>query len=342
MDFPSWIEGALRTLADPLFQLLDQRNLFSYLGAAAFIFLAAVAIRLRRPRSRFRPRAYWRLLTRRTIWGHRSARLDYKLYLVNLPLMTLVLATLIVGSAFWSELFGDGLGRLFGPPAVTEGTNWAIVAGIAAVQLLALDLGYWIAHRWMHSSEILWQFHKLHHSAEVMTPATEYRQHPVELILFGTIIAPVTGLSFALVTHWFGTGAAQMGIYWYNAFTFLHIMTFHHLRHSHINMPFTGVLGVIFHSPAHHQLHHSSDPAHFNRNLGYALSIWDWAAGTLHMPRRGQRLTLGIGPEGAAHDSVASALRTPFRDARAVIARRHGRAEEERRPALPQVKLTEP
>lgn len=324
MEFISWVEVAFRTLTDPLFQLLDQRSLLSYLGAAIFIFLAAVGIRMSRPRSRFRLRSYWRLLTRRTVWGHRSARLDYKLYLLNLPLMTFVLSWLVVGSAFWAEVFAEGLSSLLGPAAVTEGIDWAVVAGITVVQLLALDLGYWIAHRWMHGSEILWQFHKVHHSAEVMTPATEYRQHPVELVLFGAIIAPVTGLSFALVTHWFGTGAAQMGIYWFNVVTLVHIMTFHHLRHSHINMPFTGVLGVIFHSPAHHHLHHSSDPAHFNRNMGYALSVWDWAAGTLQMPRRGQRVTLGIGAEGAKHDSVAGTFRTPFLEARAVIARRHG------------------
>jgi sterol desaturase/sphingolipid hydroxylase (fatty acid hydroxylase superfamily) len=324
MEFLSRVGDAFRTLIDPLFQLLDQRNLFSYLGAAVFIFLAAVAIRLRRPHSGFRLRAFWRLLTKRTVWGHRSSRLDYKLYLVNLPLMVFVLGAFVVGSAFWADVFAGGLARLLGPAAVTEGTNWAIVGGIAIVQLLALDLGYWIAHAWMHRSEILWQFHKVHHSAEVMTPATEYRQHPVELILFGLVVAPVTGLSFALVTHWFGTGAAQMGIYWFNVITLVHIMTFHHVRHSHISMPFTGVLGVILHSPAHHHLHHSSDPAHFNRNMGYALSIWDWAAGTLQMPRRGQRLQLGIGAEGEAHDSVRSAFLRPFREAKAVMARRHG------------------
>lgn len=340
MDLFVWIGKALRSLTDPWFQLLDQRNLLSYLGAAIFIFLAALAIRFRRPRARFRLRALWRLIAKRSVWGHKSARLDYKLYLVNLPLMVFVLGLFVVGSAFWADLFGDGLSQLFGPAAVTQGTDWIVVAVIALVQILALDLGYWLSHRWMHGSEILWQFHKVHHSAEVMTPATEYRQHPLELILFGTIIAPITGLSFALVTHGFGTGAAQTGIYWFNVVTLVHIMTFHHLRHSHINMPFTGWLGFLFHSPAHHHLHHSRDPAHFNRNLGYALSIWDWAAGTLVMPRRGQRLTLGVAGEGAAHDSVRSAFVAPFRDAQAVLARRHKRGDTAT-PPLPAT-LTDP
>ncbi len=40
------------------------------------------------------------------------------------------------------------------------------------------------------------------------------------------------------------------------------------LQHSEIWIPFTGVWGRLFMSPAHHQLHHSADPAHFNCNMG--------------------------------------------------------------------------
>jgi sterol desaturase/sphingolipid hydroxylase (fatty acid hydroxylase superfamily) len=322
MDLGSLLGNAAHALTSPFVEIFDQRNLFSYLGAAVFIFLAAITIRFRRTGSQFRLRAFWRLLAKRTVWRHRSALLDYKLYLINMPLMAFVLGYFIVGGAFWSDVFGDTLVQLFGPPAVTTGTNWAIVVGIALVQLLALDLGYWLGHAAMHRSEILWQFHKLHHSAEVMTPATEYRQHPVELILIPTVVSLVTAFSFALVTHWFGTGAASMGIVGFNMIAVIHILTFHHVRHSHINIPFTGVMGVIFHSPAHHQLHHSSDPAHFNCNMGYVLSVWDWAAGTLRMPRRGSRVALGLGAEGAEHESVKTALWVPFRDAHAVITRK--------------------
>jgi sterol desaturase/sphingolipid hydroxylase (fatty acid hydroxylase superfamily) len=322
MSLGAWLADAAQTLTSPLVQILDQRNVFSYIGAAIFIFVAAITIRFRRRHHEFRLRAFWRLLTKQTIWRHKSSLLDYKLYLVNMPLLAFVLGWFIIGGAFWSGVFGDLLTRAFGPAAETVGTNWGIIAGITLFQLLAFDLGYWLGHAWMHRSEILWQFHKLHHSAEVMTPATEYRQHPVELILIPTVIALVTGCSFALVTHWFGTGAATLGVYGFNMIAVVHVLTFHHVRHSHIRIPFTGAMGVIFHSPAHHHLHHSNDPKHFNCNMGYVLSVWDWAAGTLHMPRRGERLTLGIGAEGAEHASVKSAFWVPFRDAGAVIARK--------------------
>lgn len=322
METWSWLAGTWEALTSPFFHLLDQRNLYSYAGAAIFVFLAAIAIRFRRGRREFRLRAFWRLLTKRSIWRHRSSKLDYKLYLINLPIVAFVLAYLIFGSAFWSGVFGNGLTALFGAPTDASGAHWGVVALVGLLLLLAFDFGYWLGHYWMHRSAILWQFHKLHHSAEVMTPATEYRQHPVELLLIPTVVAMIVGLTLALTTRWFGSEAATLGGYGFNIIAVVHMLTFHHVRHSHIAMPFTGAMGVIFHSPAHHHLHHSSDPAHFNCNMGYMLSLWDWAAGTLRMPSRGMRLTLGIGAEGSGHATVRGAMWTPFRDAWEVVSQR--------------------
>jgi hypothetical protein len=54
-------------------------------------------------------------------------------------------------------------------------------------------------------------------------------------------------------------------------------------------------------SPAHHQLHHSADPAHFNCNLGASLAIWEWLVGSLRMPTvEPPRLAFGV--SGHAHD----------------------------------------
>ncbi len=319
-------------MMSPLTDILDQRSIFSYLGAIFFVFLFIVIVRLRRPHKEIRGRALWRLLTKRSVWLHRSALLDYKLYLFNLPLMAFVLGFFIVSSSFWSNLFTSGLTSLFGPAATTTSTHWGIIAMLAVVQVLALDFGYWLGHAAMHKSPILWQFHKLHHSAEVMTPATEFRQHPVELILMPCVIGVTTGFSYAVTTHWFGTGAVAMGTVGYNIILCVHMLTFHHVRHSHINIPFTGVMGLILHSPAHHQIHHSDNPKHFDRNMGYMLSIWDWLAGTLHMPQPGERVVLGVGHEGEEHDSVANAIWVPFRDAGMLIRKKSLRIWRRVRP----------
>lgn len=309
-------------LVGPFTDLLDQRNLLSYAGAVVFVFLAVLALRLLQPRRQLRLKAVWRLLFRKSVWLHPSALLDYKLYLLNLPVLAFILGFFLIGSAFWAGSAGQGLASLFGPPPVATATHWGIIATVAAIQFLAFDFGYWLGHAAQHRSAVLWEFHKVHHSALVMTPATEYRQHPVELVLMPSVIGLVTGLAYAVTTQLLGSGAPGLGHFGFNLIILAHLLTFHHLRHSHINMAFTGVFGRLLHSPGHHLIHHSADPAHFDRNMGYILSIWDWLAGTLVVPKRGERLTLGIGAEGLTHDSVAKAMWLPVRGAWRLIARR--------------------
>jgi sterol desaturase/sphingolipid hydroxylase (fatty acid hydroxylase superfamily) len=83
----------------------------------------------------------------------------------------------------------------------------------------------------------------------------------------------------------------------------------------------TGRLGRLVHSPAHHQLHHSTDPRHFDRNFGYALSLWDWAFGTLCLPERRGRVRLGVAGE-APYAGVTDALVRPMLGAaRTLVAR---------------------
>jgi len=68
----------------------------------------------------------------------------------------------------------------------------------------------------------------------------------------------------------------------------------------------------VLQSPAHHQIHHSTDPAHFNRNLGSFLAIWDWMFGTLYMPgRTRQKLDFGVEPKGQEAHTVRGGLIAP-------------------------------
>ena len=45
------------------------------------------------------------------------------------------------------------------------------------------------------------------------------------------------------------------------------------MRHAHVWIPLAGLTGHIFHSPAHHHIHHSDSPEHYDRNMGFALSL---------------------------------------------------------------------
>lgn len=309
------VRHAIATLLAPHLDLLSQRNPLTYLAAGAFVLVVAFGLR----RRRFRLYAVLRLLSRRSVWLHRSSLLDYRMYAVNMVLLAFVASYFIVGSQVWSGVAAHALTSLFGAPAAPSTGHWGAVVVTAALLLVATDLGYWLAHVAMHRNQLLWEFHKVHHSAAVMTPATEFRQHPVELIWFPTVMGVTTGLTYAVIAQ-FWAGAQVLGHAGYAAVLTAHLFTFHHLRHSHIAMIFPDWLGRLLHSPAHHIIHHSDHPAHFDRNMGYLLSVWDWAAGTLYLPRRGERVTLGIGPEGAEHDTVAHCFGRPFRNAARLIA----------------------
>src|SRR5262245_13168877 len=86
-----------------------------------------------------------------------------------------------------------------------------------------------------------------------------------------------------------------------------------HLQHSHVWIATTGVLGRVILSPAHHQIHHSDNPLHFDKNFGACLSLWDWLFGTLHMPtRQREKLNFGIGVRANAHHTAVGSLLVPF------------------------------
>lgn len=308
------IGKALVHPAKRLFDVSDPLSL--YWLAASLVFLLIMIVLARAQRRRLVPlRRILRFALPMRILRHRSSILDYKLFVFNSVVMFALFGFFVLAAPQWQALTSHALVAVFGPPAVAEGASWGVFVLTTALQILALDFGYWIAHLWFHQSPVMWEFHKVHHSAEVMTPATEWRQHPVELIAFPIVYGLTSGVTYAVVVHIFGAEAQQLGLTGQNMILIAHLATFHHLRHSHVHMPFTGLWGRLLHSPAHHQIHHSANEAHFGKNLGFLFSIWDWMFGTLHMPRRGERLVLGIGPEGDSHTTVRHVMLDPFRRA---------------------------
>src|SRR6185437_16710883 len=177
---------------------------------------------------------------------------------------------LALGAFFWRDRVLAGLTGAFGahgPLGVPAGV--ALLVSTLA-ELLAYEFAYWGAHYAFHRIPALWEFHKVHHSAEVMTTLTEMRQHPVEIIFFMNAISLATGVIFGVMTYAFGPGVRPFTLLNGNIVTMAFLLTYGHLRHTHMWIAFTGVAGRILQSPAHHQLHHSANPIHFDKNLGFA------------------------------------------------------------------------
>ena len=116
-------------------------------------------------------------------------------------------AWLVVGSFFWRDRMIGALTAIARRPRparrpAAAGAAGRDARGIARVRIRLLGL----ALRCSIAFPALWEFHKVHHSAEVMTTFTEMRQHPVEIIFFMNVIALCTGLTFGLMTYLFGPG----------------------------------------------------------------------------------------------------------------------------------------
>ena len=60
---------------------------------------------------------------------------------------------------------------------------------ITVMLFLAYELGCWFSHWLSHKAPLLWEFHKVHQNAEVLTPLTNFHVHPVYTWVFTNILA---------------------------------------------------------------------------------------------------------------------------------------------------------
>ncbi|MEO7566279.1 MAG: sterol desaturase family protein [Aestuariivirga sp.] len=299
-------------VAFPLYYLMQQGSQYylpTYLGAA---LTAIVLYLVLNRRSHISLKGAVQLVMPRKLFRHASTKLDAKLFFVGV--YYLLLQVLLVGGTTILTVNGTvaALESIFGPQHVASGPSWLISGATMVLVFLAVELGYWFSHFLMHKIPALWEFHKVHHSAEVLTPLTEWRQHPIELALFPVLMFGASCLVQGPMVWYFGEGAQVVNPVSANYISMAFWYTILHLRHSELPFYATGVLGKIIQAPAHHQVHHSTNPAHFDKNLGYCLSVWDWAFGTLYVPKPGEKFNYGLGHQDDALETVVGSLLTPI------------------------------
>mgnify|MGYP000055838787 CR=1 FL=1 len=284
-----------KMLWHPIALLLDptyQTFWFTYVCTA--LFVVCVYFWKRRGKSTHF-RSLIQYLFPRKLFLHPSTLLDLKLYIAGTFFIFLQASILTSFSLIINDTLEAGLIYVSGTPEgfyKTVPVWYKIFFPVAFI--LLLELGYWFTHYIMHKVPFLWEYHKVHHSAVIMTPLTELRQHPLELFLFPFFIALATAPLYAFTFWLFGE---SINLYYFWSFPFFLMVTFStigHLRHSHVNIGANRFWAHIIQTPAHHHIHHSADSKHFDTNLGFCLSVWDWAFGTLCIPKKGQRITFGI------------------------------------------------
>ena len=258
----------------------------------------------------------------RAIWFSASARGDYKILLLNQAIMMGVMPRIVSKLALATLLFEalhvwfDGRTSL-----VPEAPGWVIAAIFTTSLFLLDDLAKYLVHRALHRWPALWYFHKVHHTAETLTPLTVYRTHPVEGVIFALRSVVVQAVMVAAFIFFFGDRAELVTLLSVNAFLFLFNATGANLRHSHVWISYGRWIERVLISPAQHQIHHSIEPQHHDRNFGAVLAVWDWIGGSLCLTQKGEPVRFGVGGDSAPSHDLKTLYWEPCVDAAACILR---------------------
>ena len=211
------------------------------------------------------------------------------------------------------------LDAMLGASVAGQSPHAAVIRTIRViVVLLSVDFATYCYHNIMHRVPWLWEFHKIHHSAAVLTPLTSQRVHICEHVLRSAAVTVVLGTALGFASRLSGKSAADvaLGLSIYS-YLFVYVLL---LNHSHIWWSW-GKAEYVLNSPAMHAIHHSRDPKHFNKNLGNLLSIWDLAFGTFHKTtKKPEQIEFGV-DDGFAWGS-ASQLHLFARPFIAILQRR--------------------
>lgn len=269
--------------------------------------------RRRRKGRRIRPRTILRALFPNSILKSRSNWADIGYVYFYVFVFGLLLGWAVLSYQFLTNAIIDGLVAAFGQPGKSDLPEWVSRSFVTLILFLAYELGYWLNHYLSHRIPFLWEFHKVHHSATVLTPLTVFRVHPVYMWIFLNILAAAAAIGNGLANYLFGNTAYQYALSDTNIILIVFIHAWGHLQHSQVWISFTGAAGRLLLSPAHHQVHHSSDPIHFNRNFGSVLAVWDWIFGTLYVPKQAREaLSFGVEPDRPYAHTIRGELLAPF------------------------------
>ena len=295
-------------------------TIFGYEGrltlAQLLLALATAFIAYRiyvRPEGRVSIREFLRYAVPSSIYRHASTRVDLKIYLFNSIVSPTRIVLRGVGPAVVGGALAHGLRAVLGEPAGVLPATTASIVGLGVLTFVVYDLSTYITHRLSHEVPLLWAFHRVHHSAEVLNPFTLMRKHPVyDLVGDCLDLVIVGGLSGAILYFWPPEiGMATTAVVGTCNAAFSCIAA--NLRHSHVWMSFGPVVSRVLVSPAMHQIHHSRAERHWNRNYGEVFSVWDHLFGSVYVPREREDLVFGLpGAEAQLHPTWWRAMVEPF------------------------------
>jgi sterol desaturase/sphingolipid hydroxylase (fatty acid hydroxylase superfamily) len=281
---------------------------------------------------------FFRWLAPSEIYLHPSHMVDIKLLVLGQALTVLGMFNTVVIRTAAIVLTMTAIGGATGLTMHDHEWSWAQILFATLLFALVTDFcTYWV-HRIHHEYPVLWPFHSVHHSAEVMTPVTVYRKHPIYDLISDGVTAVVTGVAAGIVLLMFSRNVNILSIGGANVIFVAFNVIGANFRHSHLWISYGKALEHVFISPAQHQIHHSRAVIHHDKNYGEVFAIWDWMFGTLYVPEGREEIEFGLAdrdgvPIPQAHGSLRAALLVPVRESWKTLRQRLRPAEDRARTA---------
>ena len=246
-------------------------------------------------------------------WFSKSALVDYYFIFFNSYLKLILIAPFLISGLHLAYNTNEYLMETLGYRTFNLSFTETLIYYTITLTIVG-DFATYIVHYLMHRIRFLWEFHKVHHSATVLNPITQYRIHPVELLINNIRGILVFGLTMGVFDYLSAGAVEKFTFLGVNALSFLFLFWGANLRHSHVKLTYFNWLEYILISPFQHQIHHSTNPAHHNKNMGSKFAIWDWLFGTLIKSKEVNDLEFGLADGDLAGNSFFQNLFMPFKN----------------------------
>lgn len=226
---------------------------------------------------------------------HPSARADVLFWITKRLIMPFLF---IPAGVTFVTLMGYATNKVVGgllgihEPLIGGPAGPVTIVIFTVTMLLAYDISYYLYHSAQHRFPFLWELHKVHHSAEVLVGITKDRVHPLDDLMNRAWDGVVAGFFFGLWTL-IALDPVEVTVFGINVYLVRNILMVDFVRHTHFKISF-GPLNHIILCPHWHQLHHSVDPRHYDKNFGLLFSFWDRLFGTLSVPKPQEDFKFGL------------------------------------------------
>ena len=274
---------------------VTQRLYWPYLISSLAVAFVAFLVWRRRRGAGGGLRDFLRFVFPPEIWKHRSTWVDVRYFVPHQMVRIWIYVNMVLFlSVPFTRWTASGLEALGPAPEASEPTL-GIALAYTFASMVVVDFFSYLVHWAQHKVPLLWRFHAVHHSAEVLNPLSNYREHPVDNFVYAVFVALGVGLVGGVFTRISGTTPTDLQILGVNGLVFFFNVFGYHLRHSHIWVRWPGKWAYVFGCPAHHQIHHSCLPEHRDHNLAFMFPIWDVLFGTWCLPDKQPEMQFGLG-----------------------------------------------